>query len=234
MLTHCVLGYIQNLVKAPNRLLIWILILNLIPMLHVLSLAAIFYFGALNKIGWVTLLLLEFAAIYLVPPLLYRTLMGLSRSRRGKFPALSPEFIQWWAGAQLQVLFLRFSFFEEFLRIFPFVYSAWLRLWGAKIGKNVYWSPKVMLMDRGMIEVGNAVVIGAGVGISSHYVDAENFVTAAPKIGNHAILGGMSLVAAGAEVGTHELLPASYALAPFYKWENGRKTAPVKISSKDQ
>ena len=60
------------------------------------------------------------------------------------------------AGHQLQVLYSAFPA----LRLVPGLYSAWLRLWGSRVGRAVYWTPQVKITDRGLLKVGDGVVFG--------------------------------------------------------------------------
>ncbi|MBX9767836.1 MAG: hypothetical protein K2X47_11240, partial [Bdellovibrionales bacterium] len=49
-------------------------------------------------------------------------------------------------------------------------YSAWLRAWGSRIGRTVYWTPRVEVMDRSLLEVGSGVVIGHMVIFCAHVI----------------------------------------------------------------
>ena len=82
---------------------------------------------------------------------------------RQVIPLGSRDFFVWWFTLNLQMLFCRFPFLEEVLRLVPRCYSFWLRLWGAKIGKLTYWAAGVRILDRHFLEIGDQVTFGAGV-----------------------------------------------------------------------
>ena len=47
----------------------------------------------------------------------------------------------WWGMHQIQVLYIAIPQLEAVLRLVPGLYSQWLRLWGSKVGRRVYWTP---------------------------------------------------------------------------------------------
>lgn len=165
--------------------------------------------------------------IYLIPPILLRILHCLFGKPQGSLNESQSHYWLWYFGAQLQALYLRVPQLEELLRIFPLVYSNWLRLWGAKIGKATYWAPNCYILDRPYLFIGDFVVVGYGVGVTAHLINQKagqrELVLAPPKIETNAILGGLSGLGPGAEVGVGEMLPATMQLAPFYRWSEGRR-----------
>ena len=109
----------------------------------------------------------------------------------------------------------------------PGLYSAWLRLWGAKIGRLVYWSPGLELFDRPFFEIGDRVVIGAGTRLSPHFLArgaaGETQLVLAPiLISADAMIGGSTLLPAGVFVGEREQTPGGRPIAPFTRFENGQ------------
>ncbi len=52
----------------------------------------------------------------------------------------------------------------------PGAFSCWLRLWGSKIGKRVYWTPRLELLDRHLLDIGDSVVFGYNSGLCGHIV----------------------------------------------------------------
>ena len=168
--------------------------------------------------------------LYLLPPLVYRFLPH--RKAQGTFQMSDKPFATWWIGMQLQALYLRAPVLEEILRIIPFAYSAWLRLWGAKIGKRVYWSPRIIIMDRPFLQIDSEVIVGYGVAFTAHHLNRNGnqmaLVLATPIVEKSALLGGESRVGPGARVGAAEMLPATMVLAPFYEWRGGRRHSILK------
>ena len=80
------------------------------------------------------------------------------------------EYSPWWGSHQIQSVYITFGVLESVLRLIPGAFSLWLRLWGAKVGKNVYWTPKLEVADRSLIEIGDNVIFGQSCGILSHVV----------------------------------------------------------------
>ncbi len=171
------------------------------------------------------------AALYLVPPLLVRAALAAAPVSPGDHPAGSPPFLRWWFLSQCQSVFNRLPFLEEALRLIPGLYAAWLRLWGARVGRLVYWAPGMRILDRPFLEVGDRAVFGAGVRVNPHVVvrDAEGRWTlqmGPVRVGADALVGGYALLTAGSRVGDGETLPALQVLPPFSVWEGGRRVKP--------
>ena len=76
----------------------------------------------------------------------------------------------WWGSHQFQVIYVAFPVLETLLRLVPGLFSAWLRLWGAQVGKHVYWTPGLEIADRGLLSIGDGVVFGHRVGLYSHII----------------------------------------------------------------
>ena len=187
-------------------------------------------FGPLASLAPWVLGLTLILYVYLLPPLLSRLVFFFVGRPERKQPLLSAKGLAWWFSAQTQILFLRFPAFEELLRLVPMCYSFWLRLWGSRIGKNVYWSPGVHIMDRPFLVIGDYAVIGYGAGFSSHYTEpneqkAADLFFGLVEIGDRATVGGAAGMGAGSRLTAEERLPATFMLAPFYEWSGGRRHA---------
>ena len=129
---------------------------------------------------------------------------------------------------QLQVVFCRLTFLEELLRMVPSLYSAWLRLWGAKIGRLTYWAAGTMILDRSFLRVGDDVIFGAGVRINAHVLQKQDdggleLLLGTIKIGDRASVGGYSLLTSGCEIAAGEATHAFLILPPFSRWEHGKR-----------
>ena len=134
----------------------------------------------------------------------------------------------WWFTSQWQVIFNRLPWIEEIIRLTPGLYSFWLRLWGARIGKFVYWTPGLQILDRPLLDIGDRVVFGAGVKINPHIImpnrNGQLALLVAPvRIGADALVGGYSLLLAGSWIGPGEASPGKRILAPFAGWVGGRR-----------
>jgi hypothetical protein len=204
-----------------------------VPLLHVLlciGAAAI----AFRTFGVAWSVVAALSTLYLLPPMAVAMARPRATLKASHYSTDSPEFIRWWYTAQWQVVFSRFSQLEELLRVVPGLYSAWLRLWGAKVGRIVYWSPGLSVLDRSFIDIGNRVVIGAGTRLSSHYLargqdGVTELVLATIMIGDDAIIGGYSLLPAGVWVGDCEQTPGGRPVAPFSRFQNGRSVRTIRF-----
>ena len=200
------------------------LLLNAVPFCHVAAtaLGAVWVDGALAKAAVVI------GGIYLAPPLLVRLFLSLRPLRAGSYRLDAPEFLRWWTSAQGQILFCRFPFLEELLRLVPGLYSAWLRLWGARVGRLTFWAPDVRILDRSLLEIGDDVIFGAGVRLNPHVIaDDESGVThlhlGPVQIGKGCRVGGYSLLTAGTIVEPGQTLKAFSLSPPFTTWRDGRR-----------
>lgn len=213
-----------------TKTIILIQLANFIPLVSLLVLAALWSRFQPKPFHLVLLLV---AWIYLLPPLLYRLWIGLQGKIQGRFDIDSSEYISWWVGLQFQALYTRFTFLEEILRLVPMLYSCWLRLWGAKIGKAVYWSPQVLILDRGLIDIGDFVVVGVGAKFTSHLVSKNlngrlELHLERSRIENFCILGGFCGIGPGSYVEEKQMLPSHFLLAPGYGWSQAGRQAPGK------
>jgi hypothetical protein len=153
-----------------------------------------------------------FFALYVLPPLAARLCAVLMPLPHGRVDLEDRGFLAWWLSAQWQVVFNRLPMLDEAFRLLPGVYSAWLRLWGSRVGSLVYWSPGVVVLDRGLVEVGDRVVFGAGVRISGHALliaDGRGSLVVAPvRIGRSALVGAHSVLTPGVEIAAGAASPA--------------------------
>ena len=168
-----------------------------------------FFTGALFAIAW----------LFLLPPLMSRFfLLILGRPTRSTKVG-SREFFAWWISVQWQNIFARFPALEEGLRMIPGVYSMWLRLWGARVGKCVYWTAGSKVLDRPFLKVGNFVIVGYGAKITSHlfHMKSNNsyFLFGEPEIGDYAVLGGDCGVGPGAKIPSKFTVAAGEYVSPL-------------------
>jgi len=193
---------------------LWWVLINYLSFALLALLGAIVWFHS----WWAGIL-----ALYLLPPLLARltVLVGGTPGRRESVP--SKGSYVWWITTQLQVVFMRLPFLEEFLRMVPGLYSAWLRLWGARVGSLVFWSPAVLVADRPFVEIEDRAVLGYGCKVTAHLLqqgrggEAFSLMFAIPKIGRGAVLGTMSGMGPGSTVEAGATLAATTALPPFHR-----------------
>lgn len=128
------------------------------------------------------------------------------------------EYSPWWGSHQIQSIYITFEFLESALRLIPGAFSLWLRLWGAKIGKNVYWTPKLEIADRSLIEIGDNVVFGQSCGILSHVVKPKKqdlmLYVKKVKIGSNVFIGAGSYLAPGVIINDETFISADSRLYP--------------------
>jgi acetyltransferase-like isoleucine patch superfamily enzyme len=126
------------------------------------------------------------------------------------------------------VVFCRIPALEEVLRLVPGLYSQWLRLWGARIGRFTYWSAGTLITDRSFLSIGDYVVLGAGVRLNSHVLAPDSdgtveLLLASIKIGDRVMVGGYSLLTAGTEIASGENTRAFLISPPFSSWKAGKR-----------
>jgi hypothetical protein len=200
------------------------LLLNALPLGHALAVVA----GVFLAHGTLAKCLVCMGGIYIAPPVLVRLLLVFRPLSAGSHGLNTAAFLTWWASAQGQIVFCRFPFLEEILRLVPGLYSAWLRLWGAKIGRLTYWAPGVRVLDRSLLDIGDNVVFGAGVRLNPHVIanDEENVpcLHLGPvRVGHGCRIGGYSLLTAGTSVEPGQTLKAFALSPPFTVWREGRR-----------
>lgn len=194
-------------------------ILAFFPFLHGLSVTALALAAVLRASSYdfshaALFGLISIGALYLLPPLLFRVHNlafpleeGFTRiDSQGSKSKYSP----WWGGHQLQGLFIAFPAFESWLRLIPGAYSAWLRLWGAKVGRGVYWTPRADILDRSLIEIGDGVIFGHDVAFSSHVVikkrESIRLYVKKISIGSHCLIGAQSKLGPGVQIADRTVL----------------------------
>ena len=169
------------------------------------------------------------AILYLVPPLLVRLATWRRPLPTGVIDLSSPAFLRWWFTAQCQILFARLPWLDELLRLVPALYSAWLRLWGSKVGALVYWTPGLVILDRSLLNIGDRVAFGAAVRLNPHVLapqqDGRRVLVLAPvTIGSDALIGGYSTLLPGCVIAGREVTPPFRSIHPFTLVEGGRRS----------
>lgn len=81
------------------------------------------------------------------------------------------------------------------------VWTAHLRLSGARLGRRVYVN-SLAVSDYNLIECGDDVVIGGAVHMSGHTVEAGVVKTARVRLGDHVTIGLGSVIEIGVEIGS--------------------------------
>lgn len=84
--------------------------------------------------------------------------------------SIAKGYSPWFGTHMIQQGLIALPVLENLLRLVPGLFSLWLRAWGARVGRNVYFAPGFEIADRSLLEVGDHVVFGYGVKVTSHYI----------------------------------------------------------------
>ena len=95
-----------------------------------------------------------------------------------------------------------------------------LRLSGARLGKRVYVN-SLSVSDYNLIECGDDVVIGGGVHLSGHTVEAGVVKTARVRLGNNVTIGLGSVIEIGVEIGSNSQVGALSFVPKYAKLKGG-------------
>jgi hypothetical protein len=156
-------------------------------------------------------LALLLAMVYLLPVACYRVHEAVWPLAEGRSRIDAPGYSPWWGGHQFQVMYSAFPALEAALRLVPGLYSGWLRLWGSRVGRGVYWTPLVEITDRSLLEIGDGAVFGHRVACYGHLIkrrgDGMILYVRRIRIGAGAMLGAGSRLGPGAQIDAGADLP---------------------------
>ncbi|MGB3496092.1 MAG: hypothetical protein WBA57_25405 [Elainellaceae cyanobacterium] len=157
-------------------------------------------------------------AVYGFPVIIYRLHQWRYPIESGISYLQTDTYSPWWGSHQMQVIFIAMPALESILRLVPGFFSAWLRLWGAKVGTQVYWTPGLEIADRGLLEVGDRVVFGHQVELYAHVIKPKkNDLMLYVKpiiIGDDAFIGAASRISAGTVIANGTYVPAKTDVHP--------------------
>ena len=170
------------------------------------------------------ILLLRFGlflfVLYGLPLLTYRIHNHFHKIPEGISYLRGEKYSPWWGAHQIQSIYIALPALETVLRILPGVFSVWLRLWGAQVGKQVYWGSIGEISDRGLLRVGDRALIGHRVGLYAHIIK--------PKRDNLLLYVKAIEIGEGAFVGSGSSLGAGVVLTPGAYLESGSEVHPNK------
>ena len=126
------------------------------------------YFFARNP-QWPTFVALVLAP-YLIPLGLYRLMVLFAPVEIGRSALAKDVWSSWFLSYRLQVIYGHFPFLEGALFSVPGLYSLWLRAWGSKVGRRVFWACTARVTDRGHLIIGSDTFFGHDVYLSPHVV----------------------------------------------------------------
>lgn len=175
---------------------------GLFPTLYLVTVLSWIGLMLLRPAWWSLLVLL--AIIYLVPVLIFRLHELFLPVREGSWDLSQRTYSPWWTAHMLQLPFIAVPWLEGALHLVPGLYSIWLRAWGASVGKNVYWTPRVEVLDRSLVEIGDGVVLGHLTAMSSHMVaeveGRPRLILKKVVIGKGAFVGADTQLGPGARI----------------------------------
>jgi hypothetical protein len=149
--------------------------------------------------------------LYLVPPLTFRLHRIFFPIRKSLSNLSDRKYSPWWGAHQIQLVYIAIPQLEAALRLAPGLYSAWLRLWGSRIGRRVYWTPNVEITDRHLLDIGDHVVCGHKCKFLGHAIKPSGqkmaLYTRSIKVGNDVFIGAGSRIGPGAVIADGTFLP---------------------------
>jgi hypothetical protein len=161
-------------------------------------------------------------ACYALPLAVARALDRWRPLREGRTLLDAPEHSPWWASHQCQALFIALPPLEAPLLLVPGAFSLWLRLWGSRVGRGVHWTPRVEVADRGLLDVGDRVVVGHKVELYAHVVRRRRgrlvLYVRRIAIGRGVFLGAGSRLGPGARVADGTVVPLLTDVLPNRRW----------------
>lgn len=172
---------------------------------------------------------LAFLLLYLAPPFTHRFMNHLYPMRQGATLIDPLEYNPWINSFRLQKIYSIFPQLERLLFLAPGLYAAWLRLWGSKVGKNVYMLPGVEIVDRGNVNIGDYVFIGNKTYISPHVAMTKNgkmFIYVKDVvIGSGTFVGAFCTLGPGTKIPPNQQIPAASYFTINSTAPNGTKTS---------
>lgn len=191
-------------------------LITFFPGLHaLLVIASMGYF--IYEPGWLSGGLIPIT-IYLFPLAVYHLHQMIVPIVEGESSIIG-SYSPWYGTHMIQLVFIGFPSCERFLRLFPGVFSVWLRLWGSKVGKSVYYTPHLELSDRGLLEIGHGCVFGYNVKIAGHYISPSKekglkLYVRKVVIEDGGFVGAASRLAPGVRVKAGALVKAAVDVYP--------------------
>ncbi|MBS0383859.1 MAG: acyl transferase, partial [Proteobacteria bacterium] len=97
-------------------------------------------------------LLLVFAVIYILPPVVQRVMFRWAPLKLGVSTIDDRSFSSSLAAHHIQAFYDALPQLESLLRVIPGFYSMWLRLWGSRVGYGVEWPVRMDVLDRNLMD----------------------------------------------------------------------------------
>lgn len=187
--------------------------LSLIPAMHVMLMIGIIMRGLVDTNPW--MIIHFFLVLYLFPPLMWRMLSPFIPVQMGaSFLGTKTDNVNgWFVSYQFQQIYNALPFIEGLLKLIPGLYSAWLRLWGANIGKKISWTSMSQVIDRPFINIGDRCSIGNESYLSAHTINQNNdgrylLYLKEITIGSNVVLTQKNSIGPGVIIGDGVLIKA--------------------------
>ena len=185
-------------------------VFSLFPAAWIIGLLFALAWWVASPLTWTRGLLLA-ALTYLLPVACFRLHQLVWPLPEGKSSLNVPGYVPWWGAHQCQVMYTALPALEAVLRLIPGVYSAWLRLWGSRIGRGVHWTPRVEITDRSLLDVGDDVIFGHRAACYAHVVQRRGnelvLYVRRIVIGPGVLIGAGSRLGPGASIDAGVILP---------------------------
>ena len=161
--------------------------------------------------AWSALLVLF--VVYLFPPMVLRILERWAEIKPGVACIDGRKFCPWLAAHHIQAFYDALPYLESLLRVIPGFYSAWLRMWGSRIGYGVEWPVRMDVLDRNLMDIGNRVVFSREVELAAHVRKKQEgagsrVLVRQVRIGSYAFIGAGARIGPGASVPHNANVPA--------------------------
>ena len=161
------------------------------------------------------------AAVYFIygfPLTIFRLHSRFFPAQEGISRLNGKDYSPWWGAHQIQLIYSALPVFEVILKLIPGAFSLWLRGWGSRVGKGVYWTPQVEIMDRDRMRIGDHVIFGHRVLCSAHIIKkkSDRIVLYVRKVemGENSFIGAGSHLGPGIKVASGVFVPIQTDLYP--------------------
>jgi hypothetical protein len=157
-------------------------------------------------------------SLYVLPLMAFRAHQLVFPLKQGGSRLAGKGYSPWYGGHQIQLIYIAFPALETVLRLFPGVFSVWLRLWGSRVGRRVYWTPLVEISDRSLLAIGDDVIFGHRSGAYGHIIKptGKNLLLYVKQvqIGHGSFIGAGVALAPGVVVHDGAMVEAGTHLYP--------------------
>ena len=191
-------------------------LLSFFPTLHIACIGFALCWTVLEP-SWIGLLTVPFT-VYGLPLCANRIHQLFHPVEEGIYRLDEKRHSPWWGAHQFQALFIAVPPLEGILQLVPGLFSLWLRLWGSSVGKDVYWTPRVEIIDRNLMEVGDRVLFGHHAACYGHAVRRKNgrlmLYVRKVRFGDDVFIGAYSRIGPGVKIESGSTVPIGTDLYP--------------------